>query len=414
MTKRAWLYWMIPIALLLLQVVKALLKAGNIPHAYFWGNCCNALQFLVFLAGAGYVLVRWFRPQYTDRKAVIRVVITVILIICGGELLFSHWLQVPAKIPRFLRSAFIYYNDHNNTRLLQFQRDGSQYDSGLFYTLKPQASFSFNNAEFRTSYSTNSAGLRDDSASLEYPEVICLGDSYTMGWGVEQEESFPQQLEKQLGKKVLNAGVSSYGTARELLLLQRLKLDSLKYLVIQYCDNDYGENKSFLEHQGILPISSRAVYDSLVAEQEWTLRYFPGKHFLLTAPLILKKITNLFYPIFDLSQQRDALQVPANHTTAFYQVLARALPRNHQYRVIVLYMGSADRFRSGSHELAMDRKAVMAAMDSTGLEILPFEYGKLDPATDYYRLDLHLTPSGNRKMGEWLKDVITNYPAPRR
>ena len=49
-----------------------------------------------------------------------------------------------------------------------------------------------------------------------------LGDSYAMGWGVEQGESFPEILEAATGLRVLNAGVPSYGTPRELLMLERL------------------------------------------------------------------------------------------------------------------------------------------------------------------------------------------------
>jgi lysophospholipase L1-like esterase len=342
----------------------------------------------------------------------LRSCIGVLVLVGAGEGLFTYWIQEPARIPAFFRSSFLYYNDHHNTRLLQYQRDGSQYDTGLFYTLKRNSRFSFSNAEFSTGYHTNAAGLRDDSASLNYPSVICLGDSYTMGWGVEQEESFPQQLERISGRKVLNAGVSSYGTARELLLLQRLKLDSLQYLVIQYCDNDYGENKSFLDHGATLPISSKAVYDSLVTEQEWNTRYYPGKHFLLTTPLILKKAVNLLFPIFDLRQQRDILEdKPTNPYAAFYEVLARALPKNRPFTVIVLYMDSHDRVEAGSRSLSNSAKAIKRAMDSTGVEIIPFQYGHLQKDQDYFRLDLHLTASGNRKMAEWLNTVISGHPS---
>ena len=49
-----------------------------------------------------------------------------------------------------------------------------------------------------------------------------LGDSHAMGWGVEQEEALPQVLARKSGRKVLNAAVSSYGTVREMLMLDRL------------------------------------------------------------------------------------------------------------------------------------------------------------------------------------------------
>lgn len=41
-------------------------------------------------------------------------------------------------------------------------------------------------------------GLRDSNAALNQPEIICIGDSHTMGWGVEQEETFPKLLDGHL------------------------------------------------------------------------------------------------------------------------------------------------------------------------------------------------------------------------
>ena len=74
--------------------------------------------------------------------------------------------------------------------------------------------------------------MRDDEESLKAPEVIVLGDSVAMGWGIEQNETMAQQIEAMAGLKVLNAGISSYGTVREMKLLNRLDLSRVKYLVI--------------------------------------------------------------------------------------------------------------------------------------------------------------------------------------
>jgi hypothetical protein len=62
-----------------------------------------------------------------------------------------------------------------------------------------------------------------------------------MGWGVEQDQSFPQLLEKNSHQTVLNAGMSSYGTAREVQLFNGLNLSSVKTIFLQYHANDYNE-----------------------------------------------------------------------------------------------------------------------------------------------------------------------------
>lgn len=92
----------------------------------------------------------------------------------------------------------------------------------------------------------NSDGLRDQ----EYPtgksdkyRIIFLGDSITLGWGVEREESFEYIHEKQLNKdyptEIVNFGTGNYNTEQEVnLFLEK----GLKYkpdeIVVFYFIND--------------------------------------------------------------------------------------------------------------------------------------------------------------------------------
>ena len=123
----------------------------------------------------------------------------------------------------------------------------------------------------------NSLGVRDDEASLASPRIIVAGDSYAMGWGVDQEKTFAQLLEKETGTRVLNAGISSYGTAREMALLKRVDLSRLAFLIIQYSDNDYIENKGFVHFGRKLPILSEAEYQQIVSDHMWRTDYYFGK-----------------------------------------------------------------------------------------------------------------------------------------
>src|SRR5262249_2123662 len=68
---------------------------------------------------------------------------------------------------------------------------------------------------------TNELGLRrlgtDDPGGPPAPDgktvIHCLGDSFTMGWGVEDDESYPAVLARKLGDGhlVLNLGVDGFG-----------------------------------------------------------------------------------------------------------------------------------------------------------------------------------------------------------
>ena len=79
-----------------------------------------------------------------------------------------------------------------------------------------------------------------------------------MGWGVEQQETFAQIIEARTGLTVLNATVSSYGTAREIMSLKRLNSERMRFLVIQYSNNDSVGKQGFLREQ-----ESAGRYDAL-------------------------------------------------------------------------------------------------------------------------------------------------------
>ena len=173
----------------------------------------------------------------------------------------------------------IYENDTRN--IIQFEPAFARYDPELTYTLKP-GRFHFKNPEFNVAYRVNRLGLRDDDASLTKPDVIVLGDSEAMGWGVPQEETYAKRLEQKSRFKVINAAVSSYGTVREMRLLDRLDLSNAKYLIIHYMQNDDIENHVFAKSRNTLRISSEETYDSMRQLYRTLQAYYPGKYIRLS------------------------------------------------------------------------------------------------------------------------------------
>jgi len=95
---------------------------------------------------------------------------------------------------------------------------------------------------------------------------------------VAQDETYAQVIERKTGLKVLNAAISSYGTAREMRLLNRIDTSNLEYLIIHHSYNDYYENKAFLESGNQLKISSRETYEKVQRLYLGRKRYFPGKY----------------------------------------------------------------------------------------------------------------------------------------
>lgn len=123
--------------------------------------------------------------------------------------------------------------------------DCVKYDEDLIYVSK-KGKCKFSNPEFETVLSFDEfrrLNLIDDEISENEKIVAVLGDSIAMGWGVDDDETFSYDLQKNLNKKVINLGVSSYGTLREIKRLKKNKYyDQVDTIIIQYHVNDYGEN----------------------------------------------------------------------------------------------------------------------------------------------------------------------------
>jgi hypothetical protein len=183
---------------------------------------------------------------------------------------------------RFTRT--IYINGYRS--IIQLDSECARYDPELTYTLKPGICH-FRNLEFNTIYKINSAGLRDEESSLSKPDIIVLGDSLAMGWGVHQNETYSKIIESKLNLKVLNAAVASYGTYREMRLLNRLDTSNLKYLIIHYMTNDYEENKEFYEHNNVLKISSEKEYNNVQKIYIKSKNYYLGKYTILSLKYFL-------------------------------------------------------------------------------------------------------------------------------
>lgn len=130
----------------------------------------------------------------------------------------------------------------------QRNQDCVTYDEILVY--KPASGkCRFTNPEFDTVLTFNNEEGRlipSDTSNLHGPAIAVVGDSFAMGWGVQDDETFAAVLQRETGRRVYNLAVSSYGTRRELLRLIRSSLfEKVETIIVQYCDNDLEENRAF-------------------------------------------------------------------------------------------------------------------------------------------------------------------------
>ncbi len=62
-------------------------------------------------------------------------------------------------------------------------------------------------------------GFRE-TTSLAATKIFGLGDSFTLGWGVRQNEIWVERLEKEMQQPIYNLGVSGLSPKQELMLLE--------------------------------------------------------------------------------------------------------------------------------------------------------------------------------------------------
>lgn len=123
-------------------------------------------------------------------------------------------------------------------------------DSPLEYALRPGVNRENEvvDSGIKWSYQLNADGFRGDEFDVQSnnKRVLFIGDSYTFGWGVDQQEVLPYQLEQLLAGPpyamnvdIYNLGVPGYNTVQEFHLLnQVLDRYSPELVMVGYVMND--------------------------------------------------------------------------------------------------------------------------------------------------------------------------------
>ena len=289
-------------------------------------------------------------------------------------------------------SSQILYDQYDRN-IIQYLPECSKYDPDLFYVLKT-GTCTFTNREFSNTYIINSIGVRDDEKSLKEPEIIVVGDSFAMGWGVEQEKTFSSIIEKELNTNVLNAAVSSYGTARELEILKRVDTSNLKYLIIQYCLNDLDENKSYIDNNYKLKISSIDKYKKTIDDHLNRKQYSPFiysyEHFKNLYPAF-KYLNDWKEERFQKSKQEHDLEAKI-----FLNVLnSFEITKDVQ---IILF---ENEYRLENDWFLISVRNLLKDEEYKNLNIIFVSTSDLNPS-NYYILDSHLTEKGHKNLSKKL------------
>lgn len=197
-------------------------------------------------------------------------------------------------------------------RYLRTHRAGADrvynYDAELGWFPYPNSTLTFTG--IRTiKVQHNSLGLRDvEPDTSAKPTIAFFGDSFVWGYDAEENERFTNLLRAKLPEqRIVNAGVTAYGTDQKYLLLNRL-WDRIKpdVVVLMVCvDNDRKDNTTNMRNDGPykpyfdtrvdggkfagIPVQrSRHLYfdDIWLARHSWVARVAISAYVLVQSPVV--------------------------------------------------------------------------------------------------------------------------------
>jgi len=320
---------------------------------------------------------------------------SLLFALLGVEVLIGFVLSHPNILPNRaggLRDNLRQYYMNFDRAIVQYVPECFRYDPELTYTLRRDSSCTVVTREHTVEYQSNREGIRDSDQALEHPQIVVVGDSHAMGWGVTPEESFPKLLEKNLHLSVLNTAISSYGTARELALLERLRVPDFPILIIQYCDNDFGENK-FLAEKGELYIRSEQEFTAVAEKEIKRTHYYPLKH---TAELLKIAATNWRRPPQSLPDTDN------EEAKFFMEVLLRHQKLLQSKTVIVIEL-NGNNYNDAHFIKAVGELLNEPKFQTLRSSLVPLDVSQTLTYKDYYVLDDHMKPVGHRKVARLIE-----------
>lgn len=324
--------------------------------------------------------------------------VLIVMAVLAVDILFSFWMGTPDKIPGFLKNEFKKYYIYFERNVMEYE-PCSVFDSAYSYKIIPGLAYSFGNVEYKNNYVTNSESLRDEEEAISGPQIICAGNSYTLGEGSDQTHTFPDMLAKQTGKTVLNAGNSGYATVRQLKKAINADTSYLQYIVLQYSKFDAYENEAFLNGKNPLPIQSDSAYRQAVREYRWKKEYFPGKYAITISWEFIKSIANKIRKNkYYLSQ--DA----AKSANYFLHVINRYKPADH-LKIIVTELNDIKDMNSGFLP-AIDSLLQQPGFAHLKNNIITVNVSDVLTPSDYFVIDPHLRPSGYEKVANKISTFI--------
>jgi hypothetical protein len=307
-------------------------------------------------------------------------------------ILTAYNIKMPAIYPlQEIQHKFYFAGTRN---IWQYDPDCATSDSLSIYS-PSIGKCNFENPEFDTTL-TFDADRRLNGTRMGALDhgIAVLGDSHAMGWGVNDDETFSAKLEEITGRSVINYGVSSYATEREMDRLIRSQFaSSIDTIIIQYCDNDLGPNQHY-------PID-RVVANNRFIEARST--YTENHPDIASSTLAVYRLTaTLFYNMFVPSDVVNYLRlnrVPDISSLEHIEGILRVLDGYSGYlsgkKIVIFYSNDYGHAFDEDWAKTVTRGSYTVSFVDLGLR-----------REHYFRVDDHLNSDGHSFVAQKLLGII--------
>ena len=313
-----------------------------------------------------------------------------------------------------------------------------EHDPEIGWTQIPNYEATLESWDSKVNVVSNSHGFRDQEYSIQKPEgvkrVVVLGDSFTWGWGVEQQDIFTEIAEQaSSGVQFLNLGHMGYGTAQEYLLLRKLGLKfSPDLTVVAFYPNDIdntagqeGIRPKYVVKEGILTLEKKP--NPLPFNR--TLKMMVKEHFLFYSfidyrmallkqswrtPIIWSGGKKYFFKNF-INEMKETWDV--------VETLLLEIDRVTNHRLLILYVPHRlqiedDRYRKELRASHLDEHELDIMLVNTLLKKFSEDHDipfldltstmrkENTQAPLYFEHDGHWSPRGHKIAGEQLQDKV--------
>lgn len=256
---------------------------------------------------------------------------------------------------------------------------------------------------------TAKPALSASPSRQEAPRVAVIGDSHAYGHGVNDDQTFAALLAALLDEPVRNLALPATATQRELDALDAHARNA-PIVVLQYCDNDFGENRASLEMDPPLFRNTlRERMTEVIKNYEYAKQQSAVQQAYMTLSYgVAQLVQSRLWRLPSVNGDEATL---AQEADAFARVLEGHASLLHGKTVVVLESSGWGRNRKNFQSIFAQRLSSIPRV-----HWIVLDSATLMDRDDYFRLDDHFNASGHRKLAAELDRVIrqrlASPPAP--